>query len=174
MGGVQKGLLDVGGRTILSRQIAVVAPLVDEVLLVAGDLAPYAAVEGVRGVTDRAPGLGPLAGIEAAFAACDASALLVFGCDLPFLDETLVRRLRDEVPGAQVLAPRRDGRPQPLAARYARSVVPAVVRRLERRALRLVELLDELEVAWLDGVEPRPLINLNTPSELAAARALVE
>lgn len=132
---------------------------------------------GIRLVTDREADRGPLAGIDAAFAASEADALVVFGCDLPFLDERLVKLVRDHSP-AQAVVPRVADRPQALHARYARSVTPLIRARLDRGERRLLGLLDELEVAWLG--EPvlraidatlRGLTNVNTPEELAAARS---
>jgi molybdopterin-guanine dinucleotide biosynthesis protein A len=179
MGGVPKALLEVGGRTILVRQIAALSTVVDEILLVVGDPAgfPSAAELGVKVVADRAPGMGPLAGLQAALHATRAESILAVGCDLPFLDARLLARVRDAAPGAEAVVPRVGGRPQALHARYARAVLPLVEARLARGALRLVELLDELRVVWLDEPELRSmdpelrgLTNVNTPEELAAAR----
>ncbi len=94
LGGVAKGLVRVGGEPIVTRQLRALAPLVAERYVVAGDPAPWVGCDA-RVLTDRSPGLGPLAGIEAALAATDAEALLVFACDLPFLDAALVTTLRD-------------------------------------------------------------------------------
>ena len=135
MGGRNKALLEIDGQRIVDRQLAVLAPLAGEVLLVTGDPVPYSGVRGARVVLDRHPGLGPLAGIQAAFYASAADALLVIACDLPFLDGNLVRLVRDHAPGAQAVVPRLGERPQPLHARFARSALPAIDARLARGAL---------------------------------------
>jgi molybdopterin-guanine dinucleotide biosynthesis protein A len=178
MGGAHKGLLEVGGRTIVARQVEALAPLVSEVLLVAGDPEPYRAC-GARLVVDRTPGRGPLSGIDAAFAASEAESLLVLGCDLPFLDGRLLALVRDRAPGAAAVVPRVGGRPQALHARYGRAVWPAVQERLQRDELRLLALLAELPVAWIEEEELRALdpslrglTNVNTPEALDAARRL--
>ncbi len=175
MGGRNKALLEIDGQRIVDRQLAVLAPLAGEVLLVTGDPVPYSGVRGARVVLDRHPGLGPLAGIQAAFYASAADALLVIACDLPFLDGNLVRLVRDHAPGAQAVVPRLGERPQPLHARFARSALPAIDARLARGALRVMDLLAELDVTWLDepalrAVDPtlRGLTNVNTPEELEA------
>jgi molybdopterin-guanine dinucleotide biosynthesis protein A len=167
MGGEDKALLEVGGTRIVDRQVAALAPLFAEVLLVGG---PARQIAGARVIEDRRPGKGPLAGIEAAFRACDADALVVVGCDLPLLDEKLLRLVRDHEPTAQACVPRVDGRAQALHARYARSVLPAIEARLARDELRLLALLDELTVAWLDLPASEGLTNVNTPEQLADVR----
>ena len=180
MGGALKGLLEVGGRAIMLREVAALAQVASEVLVVAGDLDPFrAALAGapVSWVADREPGLGPLAGLDAAFAATTAGELLVVGCDLPFLDVRLLERVRDAAPDADAVVPRVNGRPQPLHARYARRIADRVAARLARGTLALVDLLGELDVAWLDEAELRAIdpalvgfTNVNTPAELEAAR----
>jgi molybdopterin-guanine dinucleotide biosynthesis protein A len=92
----------------------------------------------------------------------------------------LVRLVRDEAPGAAAVVPRVGGRPQPLHARYARAVAPLVAERLARGARRLVELLDDLDVVYLEeprlrALDPtlRGLTNVNTPEALAVARTMV-
>lgn len=176
MDGQPKALLEVGGRRIVDRQVAALAPLVRAVLLVAAPDASLA-VDGARRVADRRPGEGPLAGLEAALLASDADALLVVGCDLPFLDERLLTLVRDEAPGAEAVVPRVAGRPQALHARYHRALLPRIAARLDRGERRLLDLLAELDVVWLDeprlrAIDPtlRGLTNVNTPAELATAR----
>lgn len=177
LGGGAKGLLEVGGRRIVDREVEALLPLVDEVLLVTGDEA-YAGVAGIRRVRDRQPGRGPLAGLDAAFAACDAEALLVFACDLPFLDRRLAQAVRDEAPEAEAVVPLVGGRAQPLHARFSRAAAAPVARRLEQGKLRLLDLLEDLAVVYLHeqrlaGWAPSldGLVSVNTPEELERARA---
>jgi len=85
LGGTDKKLLVVGGTPIVARQLRVLAPFCTERIVVAGDPTPYKDFDA-RLVTDLHPGAGPLAGLESALAATTAEALLVFACDLPFLD----------------------------------------------------------------------------------------
>jgi molybdopterin-guanine dinucleotide biosynthesis protein A len=174
MGGVQKALIPVEGRPIVVRQIAALAPLVREILLVVAEPAPFAEVRGARVAIDRERDRGPLGGLATALHASTAEALLVVGCDLPFLDGGLLAMVRDFEPEAQAVVPRIGGRAQPLHARYARSILSSVEKRLAEGRPRLLELLDDLEVAWLDedrlrALDPtlRGLINVNTPEDLA-------
>jgi molybdenum cofactor guanylyltransferase len=173
LGGTDKGLLVVGGVPIVARQLAVLAPLVSERIVVAGDPTPYKDFDA-RLVTDLHPGAGPLAGLESALAATTAEHLLVFACDLPFLDAALVSSLRD-APAAEAVVVRLGGKAQPLAARYARSILPRVQRRLSKDKLRMLDLVAELDPQWLDfAAGTRALFNINTPEELARAEELAK
>lgn len=173
MGGAAKALVCVGGTPIVARQLHVLAPLCAERIIVTGDPTPYQDFDA-RLVTDLHPGAGPLAGLESALAATTAEALLVFACDLPFLDAALVTALRDAPPGEAVVA-RLAGKAQPLAARYAKSILPRVQRRLSKDKLRMLDLVAELDPQWLDfPAGTRALFNVNTPEELARAEALAK
>jgi len=171
LGGTLKGLVRIGGEPIVQRQLRVLGPLVDERLIVSRDTTPYASCDA-RLVVDLHPGVGPLAGLEAALEATTAESLLVFACDLPFLDAALVTALRD-APAAEAVVARLDGKAQPLAARYARSVLPRVQRRLSRDKLRLLDLVAELDPQWIDfPAGTRALFNVNTPADVARAEEL--
>lgn len=177
MGGRPKGLALVGGRRIVDRQVAALREVAGEVLLVVGDPSPYAGVEGVRVVLDHHPGLGPLAGIHAALWAAASDDVLIVGCDLPLLDRATLERVRDHAPGAQVVVPRLQGRPQALHARWNKSARAAVEERLKAGELRLLELLNQLQTVFLDEESLPPtakigLTNVNTPEDLARADQL--
>ena len=174
LGNAQKALVEVGGTPIVARQLAVLEPLTDEQIIVAGDTRPYEGF-GARLVTDLHPGAGPLAGLESALAATKADALLVFACDLPFLDAAFVTALRDAPATAEAVVARLDGKAQPLAARYARTILPRVQRRLSKDKLRMLDLVAELDPEWLDfPAGTRALYNVNTPEELARAEELAK
>ncbi len=170
LGGVAKGLVRVGGEPIVTRQLRALAPLVAERYVVAAEAETWAGVDA-RVLTDLSPGLGPLAGLEAALAATTAEAVLLFACDLPVLDAALVTALRD-APAAEAVVARLDGRAQPLAARYATSLLPRVRERLARRALKLLDFVAALDVRYVDfPAGTRALVNVNTPEDLARAES---
>ncbi|MCG5056183.1 MAG: molybdenum cofactor guanylyltransferase [Myxococcales bacterium] len=180
MGGVAKGRLEVAGRSILSRQLDVILPHVDRVVVVANDPMAYGGF-GVPVVPDRAgPGCGPLAGLETALASLSGSeaAALCFAADMPCLTATLVQLLRDEAPAALVVAPEVDGTPEPLCARYGRACLPRVSKAREEGRFKLLDLLRELGGVRIGadrlralGLDPRFATNLNTPADLARLEA---
>ncbi|MDB4967611.1 MAG: molybdopterin-guanine dinucleotide biosynthesis protein [Myxococcales bacterium] len=172
LGGIDKGLLAVGGEPIALRQLRVLTPLVAERMIVAGHIEPYRDFDA-RLVVDLHPGAGPLAGLEAALSVCTMEHLVVFACDMPFVDAQLVTALRD-APRAEAVVARLDGKAQPLAARYSRAILPRVQRRLQRDKLRLLDLVAELDPQWIDyPAGTRALYNVNTPEELARAEEMV-
>ncbi len=167
LGGGHKGLVEVGGRAIVARQLAALKPYVDDCFIVANDAAAYAAF-GVPVVADVHPGSGPLAGIEAAFAASDAAHLLVFACDLPFITPApFVAAAAD----AAVIVARAGEVVQPLHARYSRAVLPRLQAQLAANQLRLFELVNACDPRYIDVAAPA-IFNVNTREDLARAEEL--
>jgi len=151
MGGRPKGLLEApDGVTIVERWRAMLADAGAEVVLV-GDAAAYAGL-GVPALADDPPGVGPLGGLVALLRrAADRPAVAV-ACDMPFVSRALVERLLAAPDAAPIVAPRREGRWEPLCARYDPArVLPLAVARAASPYHSLQRLLDDA------GAAPLPL-----------------
>jgi len=160
MGGRPKGLLpapDRAGETLVERlaRIAAAALPASDIVLV-GEAKPYAEL-GIPALADDPEGIGPLGGLSALLAEAErrgAPSAVALACDMPFVSAALLERLGAFRPDAAAVAPRQDGRWQPLCARYAAAPALAAARRVlagEQRALFAV--LDELG----DGAAELPL-----------------
>jgi molybdopterin-guanine dinucleotide biosynthesis protein A len=181
LGGVAKPFIEVGGRTIAARQLEVLRPMFRRVVaVVAGgaDGAPWSAL-GVEVLADAADGGGPLAGVAAALAAVPPEdAVVCVAGDLPFLAPALLAAVRDRAPGADAVAPRAGGVPQPLCARYAARLAGEARARIASGRLALHDLLAGRAV-WVEGEDLRALdpggeglLNVNTAADLARAQAV--
>jgi molybdopterin-guanine dinucleotide biosynthesis protein A len=158
MGGKAKGLLHApGGVTIVERWKELLGELGVPVVLV-GDASAYEGL-GMEGLQDEPPGVGPLGGLVALLRHAGERGALAFACDMPFVSRGLVERLVAHV-DAPVVAPRREGRWEPLCARYAAGVLPAAVARAASPHHSLQRLLDE------NGAVELPL----TPEEVGQLR----
>lgn len=169
-GGRDKSALLVGGTTILNRQLDVLAGITDDVLAVGGSAVTD---RRLRTVADQHPGLGPLAGLEAALEAARNDEVLLIACDLPFLTTRFLAHLVGLAGEADAVVPQTDRGYHPLCAVYHRRCLPAVRRRLDMRELAMRQLLQEITVRGVDtqelaqfGRESRLLANANTPSDL--------
>ncbi len=182
MQGLDKSTLDVAGTSIIDRQLAVLREVADELRIVAADPPAYARY-GVPVSADLEPGFGPLGGLYTALHLSTVPHTFVVACDMPFVSRALVERLAAlAAPDVDVVVPRtRDGS-HPLCAVYARSVLSAVRRRMDRGALALKGLLEDVRVAELGPEEMTRLdpdgillFNVNTPHDYreACSRALV-
>src|SRR5262249_62364353 len=84
MQGRNKSLLLVEGERVIDRQLRVLRPLFDEILVVANRSAPYADL-GLPVTGDVVPGgYGPLVGILSALEVAHADRVLCVACDMPY------------------------------------------------------------------------------------------
>lgn len=141
MGGHPKGLLPTpDGRSIVERWRDLGAEVGSRSVLV-GDARAYAHL-GVESVGDEVAGAGPLAGLCGVLRARADAQIIAVACDMPFVTAALLRRLAFAESNAPILAPRRDGRYEPLFARYDRArVLPLAERQLAGGDRSLQKLL---------------------------------
>ena len=175
LGGVEKGLLRVEGRTIIERQLELAAGLA-EVLLITPRPGPYTGLP-LRLISGELPGRGPGAGLVAALAASTTPWVLMLGCDMPFVTPKVVELLAAERrEGVEVIRFEVGGCSQPLLALYRASLAPALSMQLEAGdapgllALSRSAACLELPEATLRKVDPglRSLLGINTQQELDA------
>jgi FdhD protein len=176
--GTDKALLEVGGSGMLGRTAGLLRPLVDDLFVVADDASPYADL-GLPARADVHHGCGAIGGIHAALAHAAHPLVLCVACDMPHLQPALVELLLASADAsADAVVPRVGGRFEPLLAVYGRGALPALERAIVAGRLRIMDALEGVRVRFLDeaalrGADAalRSFVNVNTPAELAAARA---
>jgi molybdopterin-guanine dinucleotide biosynthesis protein A len=167
--GQPKALLPWRGRPLIAHVVSQLAEAVDEVLVVSSADLELPGLEGARVVVDRAPGLGPLAGIREGLAAMEAELAFVTATDAPFLTPAFVRAM---LAFGCAAAPEVDGFVQPLSAVYPRAALPIAERLLAEERLRPLFLLEEIGFRRVRAEQLPPVADLrgfNTPGEYEAA-----
>jgi len=169
MGGRAKGLLQTSsGQTLIDRLRTVLAAagVVDVVLV-----GRHPAYEGLnlRAIEDRPESIGPLGGLVSLLehAAEKQARALAVACDMPFVSDSLLRRLlsREDAP---IVAPRRADLWEPLCAVYRpERVLAEARRRAAGRDRSLQGLLNAVEAVELplEAHELRALTDWDTPED---------
>lgn len=94
MGGDDKGLVELNGKTMIEHTIDRIKPQVKEILINANRNQTRYAEFGFKVISDEHTGfLGPLAGMISAMGQTEADYLLVVPCDCPLLPLDLVPRM---------------------------------------------------------------------------------
>ncbi len=180
LGGMAKGLEEVGGRRILDRVTdALRTALGAEPLLIANDPGAGLWDRALEVVADRHPGTGPLGGIATGLEAAGTDVLCV-AWDMPFLEPDLLRAIAAGLAGADACLAESTGPRglEPLAAGYARSALAPITAAIGRGDLAAVGFHGAARIAKLPltevrrfGDPARLFFNVNTAEDLARARA---
>jgi FdhD protein len=167
MNGAAKGMLRTDDdETIVERIARAMRDAGVEPVLV-GKRVEYESL-GMRVLGDAMSASGPLGGLVALLEAARGGEAIAIACDMPHVTTELVKKLAS-APHAAAVAPKRDGRWEPLFARYDASRVLDVARaRCARRELALQGLLDEVGATALtmDEREARALVDWDTPMDV--------
>ncbi len=178
--GRDKSALVVDGQTILARQMAMLADVASDVMLIGG-AARAGVPASVRRVPDVVPGCGPLSGVHAALSSARADCTVMLACDMPFVSAPLLRHLLSLAGGADgpdIVVPKTERGYHPLCAVYTRACIEPAARRLAGGQFKLVGLFDDLRVHVVTadalsafGDPDRLLANVNTSIEYRAIEA---
>jgi len=178
MGGKTKALLQLGGRRIIERVLDVVAPVVDDVLIVTNTPALYAFL-GLPMVPDVYPDHGSLGGIFSGLTAAAGEVVFNVACDMPFLHSPVVRLIVARAGEADVVIPRVGEQLETMHALYAKACLPHIETRLKAGRFKIVGLFEDVRIVEIPEEEVARhrapdvvFMNVNTPEELARARAL--
>ena len=179
MGGEPKALVELGGRRLIERVVAVVREVVDDVLVVTNTPELYRFL-GLPMVPDVFADHGSLGGIYSGLAAASGAAAFTVACDMPFLHAAVARLVVDRAGEADVVIPRACDQLQTLHAVYGKACLPHMEARLHAGRLKIVGFFDAVRVLEVpeDDVARHAdpaivFMNVNTPEELARARALI-
>jgi len=184
MGGTDKGLVELGGQTLVARTIAIVKPQVERLAINANGDPQRFAQFGLPVLADSVPGFaGPLAGILAGLEWLErdvpqACFLVTVPCDTPFLPADLVARLaqaaKDE--GALLACAESDHQLHPVIGLWPVGIAKALRQALVGEDIRKIDRFTQrYRVAAADfPAKPiDPFLNVNTPDDIAKAEALL-
>jgi molybdenum cofactor guanylyltransferase len=166
--GQDKALLPWGRDTLGAHVARIVGQAVDGYVSLIG---PPEQLHALRlpVYADRMPGCGPLGGLLTALEATDAEWNLLVACDMPHITADALTLLLDRAAktGGLCVAPITPSGAEPLCAVYHIDCLPAVRRALDDKRLKMRNLLPELGVSLVAGLDPLLFTNVNTPADWA-------
>ncbi|ANN68592.1 molybdenum cofactor guanylyltransferase MobA [Bordetella bronchialis] len=176
MGDVDKGCVLLRGRPMVEHVAARFAPQVGALLISANRNQERYAEYGKVVADDPAHGewQGPLAGLASGLVASRCPWMATTACDVPFLPQDMVARLRQALrlhgPGARLAVACSGGRRQPVCMLLSRELLPDLLRYLAeggRKVDTWQSRVGCVEVPFDD--QPDAFMNVNTAGELADA-----
>ena len=183
--GNDKCSIELGGRTLVQRVVDALDAVADEIVVVSAqgrDPPPVQAARPPRHTVDTVRDGGPLVAILAGIEATSAPVSVVVACDLPFVRPELLRLLAERArAGALFVVPVHEEQPQLLCSAWRREALPVLRARIEAGDRAVHAMLDTLDAelappeVWREAdPDGRSFVNLNTPEDLARARAALD
>lgn len=169
--GTDKAALTLEGKTLLQRAVDFWRGAMPEakIYISVGQHSPQELPEGTAAISDLAPNLGPLSGLQAAFHATDATMLYVSAVDMPLLKREALDHLNRHRSGAEdICVFQRKGNPEPLFGCYRRSCINRIDEMLSQGNCRMRDLIDSLSATLIPLPDETWLTNVNTPEEFTA------
>jgi molybdenum cofactor guanylyltransferase len=178
--GRDKAFLDLGGRSVVERMLALARSVSEDVAIV-GEPAKFASFAPV--VPDIYSDHGPLGGIHAALSRSIAQLNLMLAVDLPFVNSGFLDYLisRAEESGAVVTVPFVASRYQPLCAVYRRTFAAVAEAALAAGKNKIDALFSQVPLRVINdeelsqaGFNAGMFRNVNTPEEWGQAKHELE
>ena len=180
--GRNKALETVGNTSLLERVVSYISFFNSDIIIVTAakqSLPPFICYPRLRIVTDTYPGKGSLGGIFTGLVASDSFYNLVVACDMPFLNQALLRYMTRLCGGFDLVVPRLGDLVEPLHAVYSKGCLAPLECMLEQSNLQIIELFSLVRVRYVEAEEinrfdPEHLsfFNINTEANLRMAREL--
>jgi molybdopterin-guanine dinucleotide biosynthesis protein A len=164
--GRPKAWVEVGDTYLLRFVADRLAPAFSEVMVSFGEPEQLEEPVPYRVVFDRRPSAGPLGGLEAGLVAARNEVMFAVACDMPYMTQEVAQMAIAAARGCDAAIPRIDGRPEPVCGAYRRSALPFITGALNAGRFKAAELAAELDITWLEGLDPQLFRSLNTPQDL--------
>jgi molybdopterin-guanine dinucleotide biosynthesis protein A len=164
--GRPKAWLEVGNTTLLRYVVERLAPAFSEVMVSFAEPEQLEEPVPYRIVFDRKRSTGPLAGLEAGLLAARNEVIFAVACDMPYVTQEVAQIAVAAARGCDAAIPRFDGRPEPVCGAYKRTALPFITGALNSGRLKTADIAVELDVTWLEGLDPGAFRSLNTPQDL--------
>ena len=170
--GSNKALAELEGRRLIGHPARRLENIFTHLLLVTNSPETYGFLNWPM-TGDIFAGKGPLAGIHAALLASSTDRIFVCGCDMPFLEEKLIRYLCAISSGYDVTLPVHENGYEPLCAVYNRSALAHIEKHLRNDIRKIALIIDQLKTRKVKEEEllsitakTDPFLNINRPQDM--------
>lgn len=172
--GREKGLVNYGGKPLVSYSIQALESLCSNILLSANKNLDSYKKFGFRIVHDEVKGIGPLGGLLACLKQSDTQYNLVLSCDMPFVESALLEYLLSQVVNEQAVVPvQENGKLQPLCACYHTNIISAIEESIQKNNFKMIDFLNHINMKQVLINKQLPFFteqlffNINHPGQLS-------
>lgn len=164
--GRPKAWIEVGDTVLLRYVVERLAPAFSEVMVSFAEPEQMEHLVPYRVVFDRKRSAGPLAGLEAGLMSARHDVLFAVACDMPYVRRETAELAVAAAHSADAAIPRHDGLFEPVCGAYRKSALPAIVGALDAGNYTAHDVVMDLDVTWLEDLDPAQFESLNTAADL--------
>ncbi|MGE3152693.1 MAG: molybdenum cofactor guanylyltransferase [Nitrospiraceae bacterium] len=181
--GEDKRFIKIGEQTLFDRVVDCVESLFEEVIISVASEPNGLPTRGHRVVADAMPNCATLGGVYSSLEASIRDWIFAVACDMPLVNLSVIRRLADARDDVDFVMARVKSRLQPMHAFYRKTCLPVLAEMARGGDFRLQGLVSNQMLQGLvltdseviqSAEEALSFLNVNTPTDLALARELLE
>lgn len=165
----EKGLVSFSGKKLIEYVIEAAKKSTPYIIIITSN--PAYKQFGFSCIEDELKEKGPLGGILTGLIHSTTSKNLIVGCDMPFLSETLLSAITQNIGDEDALITEHRGKVEPLCSVYDRNCITHIRLQIEQNQLKITDALERLKTrtisfdneAWFKGNE---FTNINSFEEM--------
>lgn len=176
MGGVNKALLKINGKSIIEREIEVLDAIFDETIIITNNPENYEFL-GKPLFNDVVPGKGSLGGLYTGLLRARNHYSFFVPCDMPFLDTRIINVLLSKLDNHDIVIPKINGHLEPMHAIYSKKCIPHIKKLMTGDDLKIKLLFHEVDTYEISEDCVRKfdpafdfIMNVNTPKDFEDAK----
>ncbi len=170
--GRDKAFIEINGVPIIQRIYNLFEKCFNEIIIVTNQKKSYAGFKA-KIVSDLIADHGALGGLYTGLFFSSNPYSFCVACDMPFLNESIIRYLIRKTNGYDAIVPRTEDGLQPLHAIYSKSCLKPIKELMDAGKYKIIDfyplirikIIEESEFIHLDRTK-ESFININTPEDL--------
>lgn len=170
--GKNKAFIEIDGIPIIQRIYSIFKRIFNEIIIVTNDKELFTQFDAII-KKDIIPNRGVLGGLYTGLFYSSFKYSFCVACDMPFLNESIILYLINNIKDYDVIVPKTEDGLQPLHAIYSKNCIEIIKKMIDKGEFKLIDfypkvktkIIEEIEFIKLDPSR-RSFINVNTPEEL--------
>lgn len=164
--GRPKPWIEVGSSVLIRYVVDRLAPAFSELMVSFSEPEQMEQLVPYRVVFDRKRNAGPLAGLEAGLYAAHNQVVFAVACDMPYVERSTAELAVAAAGNCDAAIPRHDGLFEPVCGAYRKTALPAIAGALDMGNYVAHDVVEHLDVTWLEDLDAAQFESLNTPADL--------
>ncbi|MBN2419813.1 MAG: molybdenum cofactor guanylyltransferase [Deltaproteobacteria bacterium] len=170
--GSNKALAKFNGTPLIERATGVLGRVFKKLMIITNSPLEYSYLK-IPLYQDIVKGLGPVGGIYTGLDALEDGWAFFCACDMPFINEGLVRYIAGAREGFDAVVPKVDWKIEPLHALYSKNCLAAMKELIYKKEYQTIKAFKNINVRYIDEKEIktcdpqlRTFLNVNRQDEL--------